>query len=657
MSVRSYEQVDSPTKVRSLDAKSISLIGKVFMGLIALCVVAVVLSGVGIFNTKVLKIGTGADGAPGVSVTAFSLQDLAQLLIARNFTLIPGPTGANSTVPGPTGIVNLTNPHLAGGGSWTGNPTIDTLYIANDLNVAHNVQVLGAVSSQGLFAGNGTISTTADIYGGTLALHSQSVVSLDAQGGIRAVKDIQTTTGDVKTLLASMNAAGVVSGTQLTTGTTGATMDSAGVISGTRVTTGGASMNAAGVVNGAQVTAGGAVTLDSTGVTATVVKVSGSTITNSLIADSATIKHADFTDYLRASHIHSLTGTLNIGDSANTSVMNIGTGPDINAIYYGTGIGQTNHYLGGQLDNIYIAGNLVATASTYVTQTNLAVADSTIILNNGGLSGSSGLAGVCIADGGVNNTICARQSFARNSWQFQSALGPLVVLNQDLQTTAAVTFQSVTLGGGSLQTTTATMLIASTSAPTRVDIATGSAVAAVNIGTNSASSKSIAIGNATDSTTIAGTLTVNRPMYVNGGIFMKPLIGPQTTFNYYEEVSPTVLSLTFTGGGLTFVVPFSLVRIGKVVTMTQTTNVAAQTMAPGTSAFLFSPANHPVYTTRFWPVLDVYGMFNSLSNGVNGIGTMQVASTGAIYLFSGAYPTTFTGATGFGGLSISWALP
>ena len=464
--VNDYSRVDPPL-TRSLDAKSVSMIGKIFMALIALGVVGVAVAGIGMFNTQVLGVGkgaTGADGAPGVSATLYSLQDIAQILLAGNITLIAGPAGANSTVPGPTGIVNLTNAHLVGGGSWTGGPTIDSLSIANDLTVAHNVRALGAVSANGFYAGNSTILTTGDMTSGTLTLQSQSVLSLDTQGGIHAVSDIQTTTGGVKTALASMNSAGVVSGTQITTGTAGATMDSAGVISGTSVTTGtagatmdstglitgthvtigSASMDSTGIISGTQVSVGSAVTLDNTGVTSTVVKVSGNTITNSLTSNSATIDHADFTNYMRASHIHSLAGILNIADSANTTDLFLGTGPNMNNIFYGTGLGPTNHYLGGQLDNIYITGNLVAVNATYVTETNLAVANKTIYLNNGGLPGSSGLAGLCIQDGSVNTTICARQSLTRNSWQLQSALGPLVVLDQDLQKAASPTFVAVT---------------------------------------------------------------------------------------------------------------------------------------------------------------------------------------------------------------------
>lgn len=372
----SYDRVEAPLKaVRSFDAKSISMVGKIFLSLLTLGAAGAAIGGLQVFNSEVIGVGKGtpgAPGSPGVSAALYSLEDVAQhLSLSGNVTLIPGPRGPqgeNSTVPGPIGATGPMGP--PGANSTVPGPE-------------------GPAGPAGDVGPRGEPGANSTVPGPTGAQGERGFNGTDGAPGA---------TGS--------------------TGATGAT-------------------GPAGTVNltNAQLIGGGSWTGGPV--------IDDLTITSKVTANSATMDKVDITEYLRASHIHSIDGTLNIGDSDNTTEINIRTGDHVNSIYYGTGKGITRHVIGGPLDSVEINGALFAVNTTFVTKTNLAVKDASVIVNDGGLTNSSGLAGLYVEDGGVNNTIYARHSAGRNSWELKSKTGPNVVLDQDLQKSAAVQFDKL----------------------------------------------------------------------------------------------------------------------------------------------------------------------------------------------------------------------
>lgn len=141
---------------------------------------------------------------------------------------------------------------------------------------------------------------------------------------------------------------------------------------------------------------------------------------------------------LSTNNIDSTGNSLTIGGSASTTSVNIGTSSAVQTLSIGTGSAAKTIIIGGPQDTIQMTGSTVST-----TTTNLAVSDNQIVLNKGGLSGSSGNCGLQLEESGAVAAYI-QQNTTRDGFALKSATGPLIVLNQDLSKTSNPQFQSVT---------------------------------------------------------------------------------------------------------------------------------------------------------------------------------------------------------------------
>jgi hypothetical protein len=143
---------------------------------------------------------------------------------------------------------------------------------------------------------------------------------------------------------------------------------------------------------------------------------------------------------VQADRFESIGTRLILGDSLHTEEIQIGGRSHANVIRVGGGTVQSHLYLGGVNDMVYIQGN-----TSIISTTNHAVENKRFVLNAGGLPESAGLAGVYFEDGGQSNQSFVRLAEGLSSIELKALRGPLVVLDQNLATTANVQFQIATV--------------------------------------------------------------------------------------------------------------------------------------------------------------------------------------------------------------------
>lgn len=118
--------------------------------------------------------------------------------------------------------------------------------------------------------------------------------------------------------------------------------------------------------------------------------------TNSVRIATVGFAHNMFTLYFQS-------GTVNIGNTGATNVINIGTGTNPKTIN-----------IGGPADEVHIGGNL-----TYIQATTMEVTDKQVVVNKGGAAASGAASGIGVEEGGVV-TAFFQVSGARDGWEMKA---------------------------------------------------------------------------------------------------------------------------------------------------------------------------------------------------------------------------------------------
>jgi hypothetical protein len=168
--------------------------------------------------------------------------------------------------------------------------------------------------------------------------------------------------------------------------------------------------------------------------------VHGSTTVTAMEAHALNASLHVRTPRVQADRIESIGTRLILGDSLHTEEIQIGGRSHANVIRVGGGTVQSHLYLGGVNDMVYIQGN-----TSIVSTTNHAVENKRFVLNAGGLAESSGLAGLYFEDDGQTDLAFVRLAQDLLSIELKALQGPLVVLDQNLATTADVQFHRATI--------------------------------------------------------------------------------------------------------------------------------------------------------------------------------------------------------------------
>ena len=124
--------------------------------------------------------------------------------------------------------------------------------------------------------------------------------------------------------------------------------------------------------------------------------------------------------------------------------------------------------------------------------------------------------------------------------------------------------------------------------------------------------------------------------------------GTAASLTHYEEYT---YSTTFTGPFTSASQTFLLVRVGRMITMTQTNPVNVS----GTSTTSLAFTSATALPTRFRPANFVQSVVNTFSPGY-ALGTVIVDTTGLVSVTNGTYASSFpsSGTVGFQGFTISW---
>ncbi|NCX96700.1 MAG: hypothetical protein EBX41_09920, partial [Chitinophagia bacterium] len=162
---------------------------------------------------------------------------------------------------------------------------------------------------------------------------------------------------------------------------------------------------------------------------------------------------------LNTDTINSIGSTLALGGNVGTTSINLGLASTTQTVNIGTNSNTTTINIGGVNDTVNINGDL-----TFINSTVTKIADPYMILNEGSTTINN--TGIVISKTGSPATTGAYVlvNSTSDAWTLKAGTGQLVTLNQDVSSTASVSF-----GGVTATTGTITSLVAPTQRTTTVN--------------------------------------------------------------------------------------------------------------------------------------------------------------------------------------------